>query len=259
MNDLKDPVEEVFKQTTHKTSAIATPIQSIDVINNLVSVLFTYKRSVMYKDIATVVKLHPATVSQGLSASRDLGLTKLAGKKGLYVLTKEGEEYARLITAGKEGDAELFLRKVIENNPLWIDIIFFLKATRGQARDPLDLVLDIERKLGKKWAQGMRNRLRASYVSILSYVGLIQKEGNKIISMAEATPEEPLTKPSHIIPSAKHPSLSSKEFARLQTEDFSFEVRRDIEVLNFAKEQFLAWIEYLRKKLAEKSPHKSVE
>jgi len=106
-----------------------------------------------------------------------------------YVLTKDGEEYARLMTAGKEGDARLFLRKVIESNPLWADIIFFLKATRGP-RDPLDLVLDIERKLGKKWAPGMRNRLRASYVSILSHVGLIQKEGSKIISLAEAAPEE---------------------------------------------------------------------
>lgn len=254
MSDLKDPVEESSKQTTRKTSAIARPIQSIDVINKLVSVLFTYKRSVMYKDIATVVKLHPATVSQGLSASRDLGLTELAGKKGLYVLTKEGEEYARLMTAGKEGDAKLFLRKVIQSNPLWTDIMFFLKATRGQARDPLDLVLDIERKLGKKWSSGMRNRLRASYVSILSYVGLIQKEGNKIISMAEAAPEEP-TKPPHVAPSAKRPPLASEDFAKLQTEDFSFDVRKDIEVLSFAREQFLAWIEYLRKKLEENKPH----
>jgi len=252
LNYLENPVGKTFKQTTSKTSAVARPIQSIDIINKLVSVLFTYKRSVMYKDIATVVKLHPATVSQGLSASRDLGLTKLAGRKGLYVLTKEGEEYARLITAGKEGDAKLLLRKIIESNPLWTDIIVFLKATRGQARDPLDLVLDIERKLGKKWAPGMRNRLRASYVSILNYVGLIQKEGNKIISLAEATPEEIPSKPTPMAPPAKHTPLTSENFARLQTEDFSFEIRKDIEVLDFAKEQFLAWIEYLRKKLVEK-------
>jgi len=230
-------MEKTFKQTTGKTNAVARPIQSIDIINKLVSVLFTYKRSVMYKDIATVVNLHPATVSQGLSASRDLGLTRLAGRKGLYVLTKDGEEYARLMTAGKEGDAKLLLRKIIESNPLWTDIIVFLKATRGQARDPLDLVLDIERKLGKKWAPGMRNRLR---------------EGNKIISLAEATPEKLQSKLTPMAPPTRHPSFTSEDFARLQTEDFSFEIRKDIEVLDFAKEQFLAWIEYLRKKLVEK-------
>lgn len=237
-----------------KASAIATPVQSIDVINNLVSVLFTYKRSVMYKDISAIAKLHPSNVSQGLSASRDLGLTKLAGKKGLYVLTKDGEEYARLITAGKEDEARSFLRKVIERNSLWTDVILFLKATRGQARDPLDLVLDIERKLGKKWSSGMRNRLRASYVSILSYVGLIQKEGDKMISVAEAGPEEPQIEPLYVLPSAKHPPVMPEDFARLQTDDFKFEIRKDAEVLNFAKDQFLAWIEYLRKKLAETQP-----
>jgi len=52
--------------------------------------------------------------------------------------------------------------------------------------------------------------------------------------------------------SAKHPSFTSENFARLQTEDFSFEIRKDIEVLDFAKEQFLAWVEYLKNKLAEK-------
>lgn len=258
MNDTGNTKQEELDETIGKISAIATPIQSIDVINNLVSVLFTYKRSVMYKDISAIAKLHPANVSQGLSASRDLGLTKLAGKKGLYVLTKDGEEYARLITASKEDEAKSFLRKIIEHSPLWAEILLFLKATRGQARDPLDLVLDIERKLGKKWSSGMRNRLRASYVSILSYVGLIQKEGDKIISIAEAEPEEQQIPPTPSLGPAKHRQIISEEFAILQTDDFKFEIRKDIEVLSFAKEQFLAWTEYLKKKLIETQP-KSVE
>jgi hypothetical protein len=247
MNDVD--AEEESERISEMPSAIAAPLQSIDVINNIVSLLFTYRRSVMYKDMVAAAKLHPATISQGLSASRDLGLTKSAGKKGLYVLTKEGEEYGRLITAGKENDAKPYLKSIIMRNQLWTEILLFLKATRGQARDPLDLVLDIERKLGKKWAPGMRNRLRAAYVSILSYVGLIQKEGDKMISvmapeiLATVASQEPeKTAGSQALP-------ISTDFARLETNDFKFEIRKDVDVIDFAKNQFLAWIDYEKKKL----------
>lgn len=241
---------ETSAEETQKPAAIATPVQSIDVVNNLVSILFTYKRSAMYKDIAAIAKLHPSNVSQGLSASRDLGLTELAGRKGLYVLTKEGEEYARLITAGKEGDAQTFLRKVIENNPLWTEIILFLKATRAQVRDPIDLVLDIERKLGKKWSLGMRRRLRASYVSILSYVGLIQKEGDKVISLAETEIEKSASR-AKSMPPEKPPPVTPENFATLHTDDFTFAIRKNLGVLEFAKEQFHVWVEYLKRQLSE--------
>lgn len=259
MNDSSSFSQDKDMQATERPVGVATPIQSIEVVNELVSVMFTYNRSVMYKDLGSLVKLHPANISQGLSATRDVGLTRLSGGKGRYILTQNGVEYGRLITAGKDAEARNCLRNIIEKNPAWTDILLFLKATRGQARDPLDLVLDIERKLGKKWSSGMRNRLRASYVSMLTYVGLVQKEGTKIVSLVESkvekTPSMQLGADTLLVePSIKEKAYShsmSKDFARLQTEDFSFEVRKEAGVFDFAEAQFLVWIEYLRKKLAE--------
>jgi hypothetical protein len=258
MNDanLSSPTREA--QSDGRPIAVATPIQSIEVVNELVRVMYTYKRSVMYKDLESLVQYHPANISQGLSATRDLGITRLSGGKGHYVLTEKGEDYARLITANKEAEARDCLKEIIESNPAWTDILLFLKATRGQARDPLDLVLDIERRLNKKWSPSMRNRLRASYVSLLGYAGLLQKEGSKMISLVETTEEKKQTiniveetSPSRSLLGAQQASSESKDFARLQTEDFGFEVRKNVHVIDFAKAQFLAWIEYLKKRIAE--------
>jgi hypothetical protein len=256
MNDanLSSPTREA--QSDGRPIAVATPIQSIEVVNELVRVMYTYKRSVMYKDLESLVQYHPANISQGLSATRDLGITRLSGGKGHYVLTEKGEDYARLITANKEAEARDCLKEIIESNPAWTDILLFLKATRGQARDPLDLVLDIERRLNKKWSPSMRNRLRASYVSLLGYAGLLQKEGSRMISLVETTEEMKQTvniveEPSRSVLGTPLANSESKDFARLRTEDFSFEVRKDVNVIDFAEAQFLSWIEYLKKRIAE--------
>jgi len=242
-----------------KQEAIASPIQSIEVINKVVKLLFSYKRSATYKDIAGPAGLHPSNVSQALSASRDLGMTNLAGKKGLYVLTKDGEDYARLIAANREDEAKHLLCEIIQKNTLWADVVAFLKATKGEARDPLDLILDVERKLGKKWSQGMRRRVRDSYVSILTYASLVKEEGEKIISLIETeiptvkevaeVPQLPAQPSSTITPSSP---MVKPDFEKLQSNDFYFEVRKDLSTIDFAKSQFDAWIDYVRKKLMTK-------
>src|SRR2546426_9659856 len=84
-----------------KNVSIASPTASIESVNVAVKALYTYKRPAKYTDIAAAAGAHPATISAALSASRDLGLSKLAGQKGLYVLTEEGQDYARLISTGK--------------------------------------------------------------------------------------------------------------------------------------------------------------
>lgn len=226
---------------------IATPNQGIDPINKVVSVLFSYKRPAMYKDVSIATNLHHMTASQALSASRDLGLTTSGGKKGLYVLTEAGTEYARLLTAGKEKQAKTLLRELIQRQPSWKEIMVFLRAIRGEARDPLDLVLDVERKLNKSWKSSARNNYRDRYVSILTYAGLIEEEGGKIFSLIDM--EEPFEEVEEVTTLA--PELTAPDFALLQTDDFRFEIRKDADVIPFAKSQFLAWLEYLEKKIAK--------
>lgn len=231
-----------------RRAQIATPNRGIDVINKVVSVLFSYKRPAMYKDVAIASNLHPVTVSQALSASRDMGLTTSGGKKGLYILTNAGQEYTRFLTVGKDKEAKLVLRKLLQNQPRWKEIMVFLGATRGEARDPLDLILDIERKLDKSWSQGARSRYRDNIVSILNYAGLIEIQGGKIFSLlGEEMEEEEETGPEAAIPL----EMPTPDFALFQTDDFRFEIRRNLDALAFAKSQFLAWIGYLEKRIAE--------
>ena len=236
------------KQVYKRSAQIATPNRGIDVINKVVSVLFSYKRPAMYKDVAIASNLHPITVSQALSASRDMGVTTSGGKKGLYVLSSSGREYARLLTAGKEKEAKIILRELLKKQPRWKEIMVFLEAIRGEARDPLDLVIDIERKLNKSWSQSARSNYREHLVSILAYAGLIEVQGGKIFSLlGEEAPEEEEVTPEVGVPTEMPPS----DFALLQTDDFRFEIRKNSDVLDFAKSQFLAWIDYLKQKLAE--------
>jgi len=235
--------ETLSEEALERAGTIATPNQGIEAINKVVSVLFSYKRPAMYKDLALATGLHEMTVSQALSATRDMGLTTSGGKKGLYILTNEGLEYGRLLTADKEDEAKLFLNRLLQNQPAWKQIIVFLKAIRGEARDPLDLALDVERNLNKSWSRQQRNKYRDCYVSILTYSGLIQKEGEKIFSLVDReTPAEPVVPPT---------VQKTSDFALFQSDDFRFEIRKNSEALAFAKNQFLAWIEYLEKTLVQ--------
>jgi len=238
-------------KTSRARIKIARPLQRIDSINKVVKVMYGYKTSVIYKDIATACDMHPVNVSQALSAARDVGLTELAGKKGLYNLSQEGKEYARLLTAGKERDARTLLRRLIKQNPLWIEIGKFLDATRGQPRDPLDLVLEIERKAGKQWSPSTRAGLRDSLVSILDFAEVVVQEGSKIISVGEKQIEHEDETDSQLTPEPHE--AAEKEFAMLKGDDFTFEVRKDLETLEFAESQFAAWVNYLKKTLLKEN------
>jgi DNA-binding transcriptional ArsR family regulator len=251
---------------TSRVVPIASPTDSIHVINKAVSVLFGYKKPATYKDIAAAVGLHEGVVSRALSASRDLGITELAGKKGLYRLTLQGEEYARFVQVGKTDEAKLLLGSMIRASPAWSEIVAFLRATLGQTRDPIDMVLDAEKKLGKKWSQAMRQDVRASYVSILDYAGLIRKEGENVISTVEAT-QTPEASPLSISPrneagTGGEPLISGtshlgSDFAEFKSDDFLFRVRKDAQAIAFAKSQFAAWSDYLEKKTSSDESSRS--
>ena len=110
---------------------IATPLQPIDIINNVLEKLYSYKRPSKYNEIAIAVGIHKMTVSQALSASRDLGLTMSGGARGSYILSPEGESYTRSLTANKIDDAQEKLKEILQKAPRWNEIILFLKATKN--------------------------------------------------------------------------------------------------------------------------------
>lgn len=172
------------------TLKMASPIVGMDAINCAVRALYTYKRPAMYKDLATAANTSETYISSALSAARDVGLTTSAGKRGLYKLTPEGEDYATLLSYGKESECKATLRKLILKSPLWSEIITFLRVSGGQERNASDLVLDIQRKLGKKWSPSMKNKVSNAYTSILEYAGLIQVNQDRITSQIEAEEEE---------------------------------------------------------------------
>lgn len=237
------------KQPKRYRLRIAHPLQSISVINKVVKVLYNYKRSVSYQDIAVACNMHPVNVSQALSAAHDIGLTELAGKKGLHVLSEDGKEYVRLLISGKERETSALLRALLRRNPRWTEIMTFLNATVGQSRDPLDLVLEIERKSGKQWKQAMRGRLRDSLVSILEFGELVVKEGSKITAIGEKEVTWQHEEEAQVEPQTT--AMADREFAMLKGDDFTFEIRKDISAIEFAEKQFADWVEYLKKKLTQ--------
>ncbi len=164
---------------------IATLTVGMDAINTAVRALYAYKRSAMYKDLAAAANVSKVHMSSALSASRDVGLTTSAGKRGLYKLTPEGDDYATLLSYGKDSECREIVRKLVLESPLWSEILTFLKVSGKQERSVSDLVLDIQRKLGKKWSQRMRDRIAAAYSSILEYAGLIHVDKGIMISKLE--------------------------------------------------------------------------
>jgi hypothetical protein len=246
-------------QKTKKITRIATLSAGIDGINHAVRALYAYKGPATYKDLAKGANLHPVYMSQSLSAARDVGLAESAGKRGLYKLTSDGEEYARFLSYGQESESRELLKKSILNNPLWSEILRFLRMSEGQPRNPLLLVADIERKLGKRWAPSMRNGYANTYISVLGFAGLIKMDGDEMISQLKLeekpeTSEEP--PPLSQTPSTKSLPTTPEEYIEFSISDaFKVIVRKNKESLEFFENQikegsiFALWIEHEKKKL----------
>lgn len=248
-----------IKRTTTK---IATLSVGIDGINHAVRALYAYKEPATYKDLAKGANLHPVYMSQSLSAARDVGLAESAGKRGLYKLTPDGAEYARFLSYGQESECREVLKQAILSNPLWSEILRFLRMSEGQPRDPLILVSDVEGKLGKRWSASMRTSYANAYAAVLEFAGLVRLEGGNVVSQLkpEGKPEEepgiggePLpSKLSFMKPSPKAPE-GYTEFSI--SDSFKVIVRKDKDSLEFFENQikegsiFAHWIEHERKKL----------
>lgn len=250
------------KQNSKKVTKIARPTVGIDGINHAIRALYAYKDSATYKDLAKAADLHPVYLSRSLSASRDVGLTMSAGQRGLYKLTPEGEEYGRLLSYGKESECRQLLQKVILENPLWSEIIRFLRVSEGRETDPLSMVGDVEGKLGKRWSPSMRDSLANAYTSVLEYAKLITLKGGKMISQVEREKEigvqgekvgEEIGEKPTEEPMTGAAPVGYVEFKL--PDSFILYVRKDSDAIEFFEKQvkkesiLTPWIEFIRSKL----------
>lgn len=246
------------------TTKIATLSVGIDGINHALRALYAYKGAASYKDLAKGANLHPVYMSQSLSSARDVGLVESAGKRGLYKLTSEGEEYARFLSYGQRSESREVLRKAILNNPLWSEILRFLRMSEGQARAPLLLVADIEGKLGKRWSPSLRTYYATTYASVLESAGLVRLEGGNMVSLLklEARPEEKPTADTASLPAKLRLEgampVAPEGYAEFSIPDsFRVMVRKDLEAFEFFKNQvkegsiFSLWIEHEKNKLGK--------
>lgn len=151
---------------------------------------------------------------------------------------------------------------MILQNPLWSEISTFLRVSRGQERSSMDLVLHVERKLGKRWSPTMRSKMGNVYTSILEYAGIILLEKGKIVSQIGI--EKPREKPEKEIvekPIEKPTiALPDEDFAEFRIPDsFVLYVRKDLSAIDFFEKQvkensvFASWIEFIKSKLRRPS------
>jgi len=251
-----------------KTTKIATPSVGIDGVNHAVRALRAYKEPASYKDLAKGANLHPVYMSQSLSSARDVGLTEYAGKRGLYKLTADGEDYARFLTYGQSSKCAELLRKSILNNPLWSEIIRFLTISEGKPRDPLQLVGDVEGKLGKRWSSSMRNGYANSYTSILEAARLVRVEGNEIVPLLkpEGKPETSGAPSTPALTSEGELPSRVEGYTEFSISDsFKVFVRKEEKSLEFFEDQvkedsiFGPWIAHEKKKLKSVSARRQGE
>src|SRR5437667_10663398 len=149
--------EEQELEVVSLTGKAPSPTARIDVVNKTRGAMYGHKPlPTTYKDITEAAGYHPTTVSLALSTARDIGLTQSAGRKGLYNFTDAGVDYCRNLQAKRLPEAKAILKNLILTNPLWNDVIGFLKANQNEGRDPLDLTMKIEKRLGKTWSGAMQ-------------------------------------------------------------------------------------------------------
>lgn len=211
--------------------------QGIQNVNKVVRALYIYKKEASYKELAGPTGLYPAIASQALSSSKDLGLTKSAGKKGWYLLSSQGVEYARYLTESRTEECQAVLGRVVLGNPLWTDIVSFIRMSGGVPRDPIDLVMStVEAKLGKQWSPKMRKQVSDSIVSALEFARIVKEDSGKIVALIGPMVKghENLPQPAHGQPAisppdqlARIPTQTSTAFYEITGDGFYLKIRKD--------------------------------
>jgi len=230
---------------------IAQPSHGIETLSQVLRALYAAGKPSKYKELASLAGIHPANVSQSLTALKDLGLCD-SRSRGIYEITDAGADFVRYQTAGKLEDSKQVLRATIMASSHWAEIVAFLKATRGRPGGLVDLALHVERKLGKQWSQSMRSRVGSAYQSILSYAELVSIEDGEIVSRIEPTEDEghKNQQESTVVQEDDKPG-----YERLQVSQFSIAVRRETSSVRFLLEMMKddsmihAWLQQILNEL----------
>jgi len=210
----------------------------MEVVNKVLSVMFSHSLPVTYHDLEAA-QLHPTTISLGLSTAKELGLTRSGGKKGLYLFTEEGEDYARNLTGKKFNEAGAILRELLLESPLWKDVIAFLRANQHTPLDPIDITLLVEKKLGKKWSGAMRTTVADSFVSILEFGDLIEIQSGKLMSQigpeGAQSPNNDRYGPQTSIAMQSNPPIANDSY-EFREEGVFIRIRKNAESVALAKD-----------------------
>lgn len=266
----------IMAKDDYESVEIAAPAVTMKAIGKVARALYALNKASSYKEISSGVGMSPQHTSQTLSAAKDLGVTESASGRGKHVLTQMGASFARLLGFGKEEESRQVIAHLIKTQGPWSEVVSFLKMNEGVPRSPLDLVLHIEARLGKRWANAMRSRIASSYRSILVFAGLVKADGGDIVSLigmedevsAFEEPNEVSTRdvalelPS-LSPQASYTSRFS-DYAEFSIPDFfKMYVRRTLPAVAFLRNELreestmVPWLNALEKSISEKEENEN--
>lgn len=230
MTELVEPEHEAPK-VAGKAPA---PTARMDVINRTLTTMYHQKPlPTTYKELFEAAGYHPSTVSLALSTARDIGFTTLQGKKGLYNYTPQGEQYTRNLLAKRLDESKALLRSTLLANPLWWDVVTFLRANEGRPRDPVELTIRLETLLGKKWSDSMRKTVVDSLVSILEFSELVRVQSGKIVSVLGPN-EGAFTETTG--PAVEPRGMASADYYEFKDEGLYLKIRKDTQSVSLAKD-----------------------
>jgi DNA-binding transcriptional regulator YhcF (GntR family) len=176
---------------------VATPIQTVGTILRVIRGLYAYKKPATSKNLAAKMGLNYTEVGKTFSDAKSLGLAKPGKKRGTHVLTQTGEELVRLLEHGKEEESRTFLANLISSSPEWSEVMLFLAENHECGWNINDLVLRVEHQHKRRWSSDRRRKAAVAYKSILRYAGLIEIEGDALVS--------------RVLPDSRQSSLKNQE------------------------------------------------
>src|SRR5438128_3240166 len=233
MTELVEPEHEIAK-VAGKAPA---PTARMEVINRTLTTMYHQKPlPTTYKELYEAAGYHLSTVSLALSTARDICLTTLQGKKGLYNFTPQGEQYTRNMLAKRLDECKTILRATLLANPLWSDVVSFLRANEGRPRDPVELTIRLETILGKKWSDSMRKTVVDSLVSILEFSELVHVQSGKILSILGPSEDTPKWETSGPGPTVEPRGMPSADYYEFKDEGLYLKIRKDTPSVSLAKD-----------------------
>ncbi len=169
--------KEITRNESSKKK-IATPIQTIGTIKRVIESLYSYGKPAKGKEFTVHVGMDHSEVGKTLTDAKSLSLMADGEKRGEYILTKEGRDFAILLGHGKEIECQRLLSQLILDSSEWEEVISFLETKHESSFDISDLVLHIERKHDRVWSTGRRKKAERAYRTILSFADLVSiKDG----------------------------------------------------------------------------------